>query len=346
MRRSNVNVVLETITPLWTGNAWQENNEVRPSSLMGSLRFWFEVICFLAWKEIFYGEKKNTIKNKEEKLNEFLLQQGVKTEDVCCFLKKKLKFSIPEIIFGDTGWKGLISLKNIKFEGSLDNSLGLPERFCFFNNEKEIKTDRDCPRKRSGGWAVFFFGKPYFWGKLELDFWVVDDIIDGVFYPLLNFMDDYGYWGGKWNLGYGRLKIVGVKREGKEIDIKNKGTFNLNFGNYNCNFANLITSKSFTSNIPLEQEIKNFLAQKNIENIKVLKGIPLKSHDLKDILMELVQLKQLEGRRKFDRSQNEKHKIYGKVIYSESEGSKILPYIVRNGGKYDTGYLSLTALVR
>jgi CRISPR-associated protein Cmr1 len=33
-----VKVTLETITPLWTGDAWMENSSFRPSSLIINLR--------------------------------------------------------------------------------------------------------------------------------------------------------------------------------------------------------------------------------------------------------------------------------------------------------------------
>ncbi|RUM90456.1 MAG: hypothetical protein DSZ26_03000 [Thermovibrio sp.] len=39
--RKKIEVTFKTITPLWTGDAWQENNKIKPSSLIGSLRFWF-----------------------------------------------------------------------------------------------------------------------------------------------------------------------------------------------------------------------------------------------------------------------------------------------------------------
>jgi CRISPR-associated protein Cmr1 len=39
-------VKFETITPLYTGDAWQNCKEIKPSSIMGSLRFWFEVLCY------------------------------------------------------------------------------------------------------------------------------------------------------------------------------------------------------------------------------------------------------------------------------------------------------------
>ncbi len=48
MNYKKVKITFKTITPLWTGDAWQENKEIRPSSLIGSLRFWFEVICYFA----------------------------------------------------------------------------------------------------------------------------------------------------------------------------------------------------------------------------------------------------------------------------------------------------------
>ena len=43
---TDVKVTFKTITPLWTGNAWRGCKEIRPSSILGSLRFWFEVLCY------------------------------------------------------------------------------------------------------------------------------------------------------------------------------------------------------------------------------------------------------------------------------------------------------------
>ncbi|RTZ60487.1 MAG: hypothetical protein DSZ31_01930 [Gammaproteobacteria bacterium] len=46
MAKIPVEVTFETITPLWTGNAWGEMNEIRPSALIGNLGFWFEVLMY------------------------------------------------------------------------------------------------------------------------------------------------------------------------------------------------------------------------------------------------------------------------------------------------------------
>jgi len=57
-----------------------ENNEIRPSSLIGSLRFWFEVICYFGGvcsAKDFDKEKgrfEKDIKNKDVK--EKLLEHG------------------------------------------------------------------------------------------------------------------------------------------------------------------------------------------------------------------------------------------------------------------------------
>ena len=64
-----ITLTLDTITPLWTGDAWGKNNEIRPSSIMGSLRFWFEVICYFAGitkKDYYKDGKLNDDLDKEK----------------------------------------------------------------------------------------------------------------------------------------------------------------------------------------------------------------------------------------------------------------------------------------
>lgn len=59
MSKKEVVVYIKAITPLWTGDAWRENCSIRPSSLLGSLRFWFSVY----WKVIKNGEVEKLDKN-------------------------------------------------------------------------------------------------------------------------------------------------------------------------------------------------------------------------------------------------------------------------------------------
>ena len=65
----SIRVTFQTLTPLWTGDAWGESKEIRPSSIMGSLRFWFEVICYFAGitkKDYYKNGKLNDDLDKEK----------------------------------------------------------------------------------------------------------------------------------------------------------------------------------------------------------------------------------------------------------------------------------------
>lgn len=47
MKINEYTVHFETLTPLRAGDAWFQNKApLKASSIMGSLRFWFEVICY------------------------------------------------------------------------------------------------------------------------------------------------------------------------------------------------------------------------------------------------------------------------------------------------------------
>jgi CRISPR-associated protein Cmr1 len=80
MSKVEIKVQFETITPLWTGDAWMENNEIRPSSLIGSLRFWFEVICYfggICSEKDFDKEKGRFEKDiKNDEIKKRLLKYG------------------------------------------------------------------------------------------------------------------------------------------------------------------------------------------------------------------------------------------------------------------------------
>jgi CRISPR-associated protein Cmr1 len=116
MSKVEVKVQFETITPLWTGDAWMENNKIRPSSLIGSLRFWFEVICYfggICSEKDFDKEKGRFEKDiKNDEIKKKLLKYGTDFEGQIEALKE-LEVPLPAIIFGTTGWKSLIEIKEI-----------------------------------------------------------------------------------------------------------------------------------------------------------------------------------------------------------------------------------------
>jgi len=342
MSKVEIKVQFETITPLWTGDAWMENNEIRPSSLIGSLRFWFEVICYFGGvcsAKDFDKEKgrfEKDISNKE--IHELLLKHGTDFNGQIAALKE-LEVPIPAIIFGTTGWKSLIEINGIRYldDYCFGNKLNLSTKFCISKNEnKEVKESNECPKRSNDNWSVFYFKIPYFWGRFEVVFRVHKDIKEVIFFPLLSFMDKYGYWGGGWNIGYGRLKILSVYSQNG--DWKEEGKFD---------FSKFVNSESV---------INNYIEK--IQNLNSLKDKELKieywtkkfnSQPIKDILKELI--KDKATLRKNASNQKERHYIFGKTGNIQGEdlpqGSKILPYINRlDNNSYESGFLSIAGILR
>jgi len=181
---SEVKVKFKTITPLWTGDAWMKNCEIRPSSIIGSLRFWFEVICYFTGittdNDYENGKLKANITSDKFK-KEFLElknQKPYKNEHrLKDMVLAKLGVPLPARIFGCTGWKSLIKIKNID------------------NNHNNI------------------------YGNFQITFEIEQNLVNSIFYPLLNFIDKYGFLGEKWNKGYGRIKILSIKNNGQKLNI-------------------------------------------------------------------------------------------------------------------------------
>ncbi|ADU96317.1 CRISPR-associated RAMP protein, Cmr1 family [Thermovibrio ammonificans HB-1] len=224
--KKEIAVKFNTITPLWTGDAWRENCEIRPSSLIGSLRFWFEVICYFSGicKRKHFSPKLGRFE-KEVNRKDFkncLANKGNSFKDkIKCLLEQDIPY--PSIIFGTTNWKSLIEIKEIKYSSGycFGDKLNLPNRICLNKVNYEIKENGDCPQRSNKTWSVFYFAKPYFYGNFEVIFEVEEEIIELIFYPLLTFMDKYGFWGGKWNIGYGRLEVLEVKENNNNNPINN-----------------------------------------------------------------------------------------------------------------------------
>ena len=129
MAKKEITITFRTITPLWTGDAWQNNREIRPSSLIGSLRFWFAFY----WKIAKNGttekldgngvpkeslsELENTKANKTFKaiLKNKIIESNNFDEAVDKTLDE-LGLSVPSRIFGCTDWKSRVKAEIIEFE--------------------------------------------------------------------------------------------------------------------------------------------------------------------------------------------------------------------------------------
>ncbi|MGC8771769.1 MAG: RAMP superfamily CRISPR-associated protein [Brevinematia bacterium] len=344
MGKKEISVDLKTITPLWTGDAWQENTKIRPSSLMGSLRFWFEVICYFAGivSEKDFDSKKGRF---ERDVNEKEFEKNLDNNtDIKSQIKtlKGMSIPVPSIVFGTTGWRSLIEIKEIKplEDDCFGNRLNLPNRICVSKVNGKVKENSDCPKgSDKKNWSVFYLPNPYFYGQFNVKFLVEEDILNGIFYPLLNFMDEYGYWGGKWNIGYGRLKIIEVKQNNS---VKNDWTDNSEFNFKESN---------------LSESVKNFsdliVINNNDKKIKILPD-KVQNQDLKKVIKELIKIKAEErAQNKNNGGDTEKrHKIFGTTQKPQEkedlpQGSKILPYIKENkeNKNYVGGFLSIVDLL-
>ncbi|MDI6851797.1 MAG: RAMP superfamily CRISPR-associated protein [bacterium] len=343
MSKSEIRVAFETITPLWTGDAWRDNTEIRPSSLIGSLRFWFEVICYfggICKKEEFNNEKGRFEKDiKNDEIRKKLLTSGTDFNGQVQALKE-LGVPIPAIVFGTTGWRSLIEINEIKLieDFYFGNRLKIPHKFCFNkNNKDEVKEENDCPKRSDNNFSVFYFKIPYFWGKIEVVFRVHNEIKDSIFLPLLTFMDKYGYWGGGWNIGYGRLKVLSVNSQNGNWEEKDK----FDFSKFGINKTLTITEsyeKIPDKNLLKEKVFKIRYWRKNCESINTnIKEM------LKDLILEKANLRIRENNRK------DRHYVFGKTGNIQNEdlpqGSKILPYINKINSSYECGLLSIVGIL-
>lgn len=118
-----IKVTFKTLTPLWTGDAWRENIDVRPSSIMGALRSLFEIYCNSQGKLNNDSVPSDTVEdyvssyNKQTTFHDLLMDKITNAdtyEDALKVVFKDIKLPLPSIIFGCTGWKSQITVKKIE----------------------------------------------------------------------------------------------------------------------------------------------------------------------------------------------------------------------------------------
>ena len=345
MSKKEIEVTFKTITPIWTGDINGECTEIKPASIMGSLRFWFEVICYFSGicekKDFRNGRFEKEVDRK--KFKECLIKKGNTFESkIECLIKQNIP--LPSIIFGTTNWKSLIEVKSIEYleDYCFGNRLNLPAKICISKSNYEIKENYNCPKKSNKDWSVFYFANPYFYGKFEIKFQIEEKIAEPIFYPLLTFMDRYGFWGGKWNIGYGRLNVSEIKINDNSLDNWSKEEFvfkDINNNYENKKFEDFV--KSDTSNF-----INNLIQQEN--KIQIF-NTNNSNNSFIEVIKELIKTK-AQKRAKFRSNTEERHKIFGKTGNPKSlsyvpQGSKILPYIYKENGHFKGSFLSIAGLL-
>jgi len=334
-RNRDLRINFQTLTPLWTGDAWGENTTIRPSSLMGSLRFWFEVICYFngVTKESDYenGKLKDELKEKinNKKISDLFVKNGNDFSGVDKTLAE-MGITLPSRIFGCTGWKGWIRIKEIDYD------------------EHNFKNDLKGRIINEKNW---FWGISQYKGNIGILFEVEEEILEPIFYPLLTFMEKYGFWGGKWNIGYGRLTVekIEIKNNSDFEEINNWRNEEFVFSKFFRDEDNKFGDKNFNGFI---QSASNFSDLTN-KNNKILYKLEnqITNNGFSPIIKELIKIKARE-RLNHKNSQNNndlRHRLFGSVKSPPDkkelpQGTKIIPWIYEENGQKG-GFISIAGIL-
>jgi CRISPR-associated protein Cmr1 len=299
-------VQFETVTPIWTGDAWGENNEIKPSSVMGSLRFWFEVYCHFAGIEVKEEEKLNY-----EKFIEKRKENPTKEEFE---ILQELGLTLPSQIFGCTGWKSRIEIEKIEFEESKNYPYLLGrQQFYSLKYEKEFLDKESNKKKTKIIIPSWYFTKGFF-GSGTITFKTTENIKNSILLPLLNFIEQYAFIGAKNNIGYGRVKFTNIDK----VDV-----FEFNkFGKTNSNINKLVQNKKLITN--------------NSNN----------NNDLEELIKELIEQKSnMRKKIKFVKQRHYIFGAIERNKKFDNNATKIIPLISKNeNGSYSGKFMSIVGI--
>lgn len=413
----SIRVTFQTLTPLWTGDAWGESKEIRPSSIMGSLRFWFYVYCKSCAIPVEklndkgvpadnldeYIKKYNSKESFESLLSKELMKDDVDYNTAISNVFEKINLPLISRVFGCTGWKGWVRIKRIEpiKDYCFGNRLNLPyavyikkknrkiytfeskDDYNKFLNSHYQRNRKEKQTKVKKDYSIWFFTHPYFWGEFMTIFEVEDQNLETLFYPLLTFIEKYGFLGGKWNIGYGRVKVEKLeeKENGNFKEIENWRKEEITFDDSNTKrISELVSEKnSFSQSTQSYEFVKFFLEvdsfycsnerdfDNKISNLpSVVKIAELNNsfNSYKDAIIQLLQLKpKIRNCLRPDNSicnkelwHNFRHKLLG-ATSNDREGTKIIPWIYRdkngdennknkkNNSKIKGGFISIAGLL-
>jgi len=226
-----MNFKIKTLTPIWTGNIDKKCEKLRETSIIGSLRWWFETMV----RGFGYYACDPTSENSK-----------------CIYDNKDMRSICPVCqIFGCTGWGRRFRLEiNQSFRSIYEDNLRIKGKnrewyypsgvvSCNGKDNKLIKT-------LSGGE------------------YLTDEEYESIIKILLKFISNYGMVGGKTAIGYGVVKFEGDDIKTKEKDFENLFNYldkKKNHGGNSNNVPRL--DEMFFANF----KIKNKCLDKIIENL-------------------------------------------------------------------------------
>ncbi|HHY90212.1 MAG TPA: type III-B CRISPR module RAMP protein Cmr1 [Clostridiales bacterium] len=333
----DVEITMETITPVWTGGAFQQCESLKPQSILGSLRFWLEVLCYAKGKLDKDPRREKLDQEKFlEQVNQFLEKEELSLVDAKRRALEELGISIPSQVFGCNGWEGFVKIKKLKEE---------PEKFQDKEESEELLDENNKSLSKEK------LGSP-FWGKCKIFLEIADEEVwKNIICPLLNFIEKYGFIGGKNRLGYGRVKFT-FKLNNNPSECNSSKYDGFKLFNDKDTFDNIIKEKDepvdlISNDLINERKIGLYKLQENIEKENIL-----------DIIQELlIKKKRLRAECKKKCNLDEIHYIFGhknlKVKdkyskYKDLQGpnaTKIIPWINRvEQNQYEYGFISLVLL--
>lgn len=353
MRMKTISVTFKTLTPIYFGNAIQTFEEIRPSEILGCMRFWLDVVsvCQNSTNFKYLDDLDKSIKDrskkekKNEEIDEIILkklfekpndswEQMISEEFKRIFNIQKLS----DWLFGCEGFKGQISIEeytDIDIKSIHDNKIEI--KYSVKDNYKKFRV------------SSWYLPLNAYMGNFSVKFKVNEYLVKEIFYPLLYFINEVGYLGGKWNLGFGRVEVVNVKDESENLDIDLK--------QYR-KFVDFI----FTKDGDIEKHFEKIKEGVNDNQGKLVKYItngerqPFQERNVKQYLewtyksyLKSVLEKKVRYRnivREDLEKENNKIKIRRHIVFgTRGCGSKVLPYVGKDSkGNLITGFLLLDGL--
>lgn len=318
----------KTITPVYTGDAWMEWKNIKKSSILGGLRFWFEVFLLNNenYKNLLEDKKVLIIENPRNKKNPIF------------------DWNLVDFLFGKDEWKDVIEVE-INCEKEFDQYNTWIWKMDNWRNNKlwyfyPKKDEQKCIKltldfnevikkykffSENNIKCLFIKDNPFEWKDFDFE---------NLLQEYLDFLDKFGYIWWKWNLGLGRIQKI-------DNEVNN-------------NFENYINGESAINNV------KNQLIYES--NLKLFKNWNNKEISLKDLFVKLKQQQnKLRGNYRNgewnDSYFDKRHKIFWYTTkpnwnctacenrISWTEWSKMLPWIYKNNENwYESWFLNISMI--
>ncbi|NSW90412.1 MAG: type III-B CRISPR module RAMP protein Cmr1 [Firmicutes bacterium] len=322
-------ISVNTVTPIYMGDAFGIN-EIKPQTIIGSLRFWFEIflkaVNQLPSSYNYKDENLNLKKYNDDVLK--IIAEGKSLNEAK--IKAYEKISLPSQIFGCNGLKSKIAIKSIS-QIDADNHLNLKRGIYVPKDRYYSENIRRSKKKEYSRW---FFPPAYFYGYFTIEFYIADeDIFNGIFCPLLNFIEKYGYLGAKNNLGFGRVKFE--LEDNNFGNIKDYRIFRLtNYG---------FRDKGISEAVKQYNKIEDMYSISNIGLYIKNKRQYNDNNFFAELIEELLKEK-AHWRNNLSDNENLRHYIFG-TTKDPTNATKIIPWINKvDSNSYEYGFISLAFL--